>query len=154
LVDSGRLAEPFWYVDSPLTTPNPAHPFTGRPPRGAVPPACPGVIVPDLPVFGCTALRRLCRDGLLVLAAPGASLVAAQAAAAELKPVPARAAAMAALNPEMPGLLGARDGEWWVVRPDAYLTAVVEHAADLVPALSRAIGQSRAGSGGAIIAAG
>src|SRR5205823_10162163 len=35
-VDSGRLAEPFWYVDSPLTTPDPARPFAGRPPRGAL----------------------------------------------------------------------------------------------------------------------
>uniref|UniRef100_UPI000DE4E35F FAD-dependent monooxygenase n=1 Tax=Nonomuraea lactucae TaxID=2249762 RepID=UPI000DE4E35F len=31
-VDSGRLAEPFWYVDSPLTTPDPSRPFAGRPP--------------------------------------------------------------------------------------------------------------------------
>jgi 3-(3-hydroxy-phenyl)propionate hydroxylase len=29
-VDSGRMAEPFWYVDSPLTTPDPARPFAGR----------------------------------------------------------------------------------------------------------------------------
>ncbi len=49
-VDSGRLAEPFWYTDSPLTTPNPARPFAGRPPRGEVPPAGPGVVVPDAPV--------------------------------------------------------------------------------------------------------
>jgi 3-(3-hydroxy-phenyl)propionate hydroxylase len=50
LVDSGRLAEPFWYVDSPLTTPCAGRPFAGRPPRGAVPPAGPGVLVPDAPV--------------------------------------------------------------------------------------------------------
>ncbi|MGJ3561400.1 FAD-dependent monooxygenase [Streptomyces sp. INA 01156] len=36
-VDSGRLAEPFWYVDSPLTTTDPARSFAGRPPKGSVP---------------------------------------------------------------------------------------------------------------------
>src|SRR5690606_37928628 len=30
-VDSGRLAEPFWYVDSPLTVPDGTRPFAGRP---------------------------------------------------------------------------------------------------------------------------
>ncbi len=50
LVDSGRLAEPFWYTDSPLTTPDATRPFGGRPPRGAVPPPGPGVLVPDVPV--------------------------------------------------------------------------------------------------------
>ncbi len=30
-VDSGRLAEPFWYTTSPLTTPDPRRPFGGRP---------------------------------------------------------------------------------------------------------------------------
>jgi 3-(3-hydroxy-phenyl)propionate hydroxylase len=50
LVDSGRLAEPFWYVDSPLTTPCAERPFAGRPPRGSVPAAGPGVLVPDAPV--------------------------------------------------------------------------------------------------------
>jgi 3-(3-hydroxy-phenyl)propionate hydroxylase len=142
LVDSGRLAEPFWYVDSPLTTPNPAHPFTGRPPRGAVPPPCPGVIVPDLPVAGGTALRRLCRDGLLVLVAPGAEPEPARAAAAGLAPVPARALSMVELSGELAGLLGARPGEYWLIRPDAYLAAVPTDPAGLVPALRRAIGHT------------
>jgi 3-(3-hydroxy-phenyl)propionate hydroxylase len=140
LVDSGRLAEPFWYVDSPLTTPNAAHPFTGRPPRGAVPPPGPGVIVPDLPVAGGTALRRMCRDGLLVLAAPGAEPGPARAAATALAPVPARALAMAELSGELAGLLGAWPGEYWLIRPDAYVAAVLTDPAGLVPALRRAIG--------------
>ena len=49
-VDSGRLAEPFWYVGSPLTTPDPSRPFPGRPPRGQPPPVVPGVLVPDVPL--------------------------------------------------------------------------------------------------------
>ncbi|RCV48091.1 FAD-dependent monooxygenase, partial [Marinitenerispora sediminis] len=61
LVDSGRLFEPFWYVDSPLTTPDPGRPFGGRPERGAVPAPCPGVLVPDAvveaPGVGVTRLR-------------------------------------------------------------------------------------------------
>jgi pentachlorophenol monooxygenase/3-(3-hydroxy-phenyl)propionate hydroxylase len=48
-VDSGRLAEPFWYSQSPLTTPDPGRPFAGRPARGAVPPPGPGILVPDVP---------------------------------------------------------------------------------------------------------
>ena len=46
-VDSGRFSEPFWYVDSPLTTPDVTRPFAGRPPRGQVPPPGPGILVPD-----------------------------------------------------------------------------------------------------------
>ncbi|HKS43867.1 MAG TPA: FAD-dependent monooxygenase, partial [Amycolatopsis sp.] len=49
-VDSGRLAEPFWYTASALTTPDSTRPFAGRPPRGQVPPAGPGVLVPDVPL--------------------------------------------------------------------------------------------------------
>ncbi|WP_232664597.1 FAD-dependent monooxygenase [Pseudonocardia sp. TRM90224] len=49
-VDSGRLYEPFWYVDSPLTTPDPGRPFAGRPPRGQSPPPGPGTLVPDTPL--------------------------------------------------------------------------------------------------------
>jgi 3-(3-hydroxy-phenyl)propionate hydroxylase len=70
-VDSGRLAEPFWYVDSPLTTPDPARPFAGRPPRGTTPPPAPGIIVPDAPLTvdgRPTTLRRIARDGLLLIA--------------------------------------------------------------------------------------
>ncbi|WP_460778534.1 FAD-dependent monooxygenase, partial [Nocardiopsis nanhaiensis] len=48
-VDSGRLAEPFWYTDSALTTACPERPFGGRPPRGQAPAPCPGVILPDAP---------------------------------------------------------------------------------------------------------
>ncbi|MGH3661774.1 MAG: FAD-dependent monooxygenase, partial [Micromonosporaceae bacterium] len=72
-VDSGRLAEPFWYVDSPLTTPDSRFRFPGRPPKGSVPRPAPGVIVPDLAIevagaVGARRLRELVRRGLTVLA--------------------------------------------------------------------------------------
>jgi len=126
LVDSGRLAEPFWYVDSPLTTPSPARPFAGRPPRGAVPPAGPGVLVPDAPVAGDTRFRALARDGFLLLVAPGADVDAARAAAAAT-PGPARVLRLDEIDPDgtLTDILGAHPGEVWIVRPDAHIAAVL-----------------------------
>lgn len=139
-VDSGRLYEPFWYVDSPLTTPNPEHPFLGRPPRGVLPTPGPGVLVPDLPLRGGGRLRQLCRDGLLVLTAPGGSTDCLGGLAQIFAPVPVRAATMTELSAELPSVLGARSGEWWVVRPDAHVAAVVSDPVGLRSALARALG--------------
>src|SRR5215813_13560820 len=85
-VDSGRLAEPFWYTASPLTTPDPRRPLTGRPPRGAVPPPGPGILVPDVPIFaaeraGAGTLRTHAREGFVLLCASGAGVAAARRAA-------------------------------------------------------------------------
>lgn len=66
LVDSGRLAEPYWYVDSPLTTPDPTRPFPGRPPRGQPPATVPGVLVPDLRQDG-ERVRDRARRGFTVI---------------------------------------------------------------------------------------
>jgi 3-(3-hydroxy-phenyl)propionate hydroxylase len=66
IVDSGRLAEPFWYVDSPLTTPDPARPWPGRPPRGQPPALVPGVLVPDLVRDG-ERVRDRARRGFTVI---------------------------------------------------------------------------------------
>lgn len=123
-VDSGRLYEPFWYVDSPLTTADPTRPFAGRPPRGAVPPPGPGVLVPDVPVAG-SRLRALARDGFLLIGgeAPGA------------RSLP--------MDDALAAALGARPGEVWVIRPDAHVAAVVPPSR--VPdALARAAGGVRA----------
>ena len=165
LVDSGRLAEPYWYVDSPLVTPDPRRPWTGRPPRGALPPFVPGTLLPDLPVSvppgdagspaPLASLRRLSRDGVLVLAAPGALAAvsatevttAVEAMVAAVGPIPVRVAEMARLSPELPGLLAARDGEWWVVRPDGHLAAVVTELSGLPAALRRAVGLGAIRSG-------
>ncbi len=78
-VDSGRLAEPFWYVDSPLTTPDERRPFPGRPARGDVPVPAPGVLVPDCPVTvpgrpDVVRLRQLVREGITVLVGDDAAL--------------------------------------------------------------------------------
>ena len=129
LVDSGRLAEPFWYVDSPLTTPDPSRPFAGRPPKGRVPRPAPGVLVPDCPVTcadqpGVVRLRQLLRRGVTLLAgddvdvrALGSALAAADAEV-DVRP-------MGALSPELAGILGAQPDEVWLVRPDAHVAAVV-----------------------------
>ena len=138
-VDSGRMYEPFWYVDSPLTTPCPSRPFAGRPPRGQVPPPLPGVIVPDTPITDpehpkASRLRDIARDGLLLLVADDVAPDAVQAFAAGLTAVPVRTVALRTLTPNgsLAAILGAQPGEAWVVRPDGYIAAVV-------PAADRAI---------------
>jgi pentachlorophenol monooxygenase/3-(3-hydroxy-phenyl)propionate hydroxylase len=171
-VDSGRLAEPFWYTASPLTTPDPGRSFKGRPPRGAVPPPGPGILVPDVPVScaertGVTTLRALAREGFVVLCACGADADAARAAASAVTvpgaPVPGSAvpgaAASGAAAPVRVIEAGALDdtgplaaaglaeaGEVWVIRPDAHAAAVLSHPgpADIEAALRRALGMTAA----------
>jgi len=69
-VDSGRLYEPFWYVDSPLTTKRPDRTFKGRPRRGSAPPPVPGVCFPDVALgeefLPKTRVRELLHDGFSV----------------------------------------------------------------------------------------
>jgi 3-(3-hydroxy-phenyl)propionate hydroxylase len=141
-VDSGRLAEPFWYVDSPLTTPSPARPFAGRPPRGDVPAPGPGVLVPDAPVAGGRRFRELARDGFTLLLTPGADAAAARAAASSTSaPVAVVELAELDVTGALAPALGARPGEVWVVRPDAHVAAVLEGpgAAAVTAALHRAL---------------
>lgn len=146
-VDSGRLAEPFWYVDSPLTTTDPTRPFGGRPERGATPPALPGVLVPDSPVRapagGTTRLRALARDGFLLLVAAGGADAAAYARHVGAAPGPVRVLALAEIDPdgELTAALGARPGEVWVIRPDAHIAAVLaaEETDRIRHVLSRAV---------------
>ncbi|MCX6467152.1 MAG: FAD-dependent monooxygenase, partial [Pseudonocardiales bacterium] len=149
-VDSGRLAEPFWYADSPLTTPDPRRPFAGRPPRGQVPPAGPGVLLPDGPVVrpdgARDRLRALARDGFLLLTGPTSDATAARAAAADA-PGPVRVLALGAIDSDaidsdgtLAAALAARDDEVWVVRPDAHVAAVLAAPTrhDITAALDRA----------------
>jgi 3-(3-hydroxy-phenyl)propionate hydroxylase len=147
LVDSGRLFEPFWYVDSPLTTPDATREPASRPPRGQVPAPGAGVLLPDLPVRdpdsgAPTRLRTLCRHGLTVLVAEGGPVpITGWADGA-----PVRVHEMSALvaDPGAPdevvATLGARAGEAWVVRPDAFVAAVVD-AADPI-AVQAAVGRA------------
>ncbi len=135
-VDSGRLAEPFWYADSPLTTPDPTRPAPGRPPRGHAPAPAPGVLLPDAPVPG-SRIRALARDGLMLLIMPGVDVDEAVAR----EPSPVRVLRLAEGDP-LAVALGARPGEVWVVRPDAHIAAVVTDPAELPSVLDRTIGRA------------
>ncbi|GAA0232976.1 FAD-dependent monooxygenase [Cryptosporangium japonicum] len=137
-VDSGRLAEPFWYVDSPLTTPDPRRPFPGRPARGDVPVPAPGVLVPDCPVTGARRLRELARTGVTVLVAPAAATPAVEG--------PVTVHRIDELDPGglLTEVLGARPDEYWVLRPDAHVAAVVTTVADLTTALGRLFAREEA----------
>ncbi len=148
-VDSGRFAEPFWYVASPLTTSDPARPFAGRPPKGTTPPPAPGILVPDSPVTiedraSVTRLRELLRDGFTVLLPDASELDAVRAAVPR-----ATAAAVDVIAADRLGggsdvirSLSMRAGEAWIIRPDAYVAAVAP-AADagaVAGGLRRALG--------------
>ncbi|MEA2289776.1 MAG: 3-(3-hydroxy-phenyl)propionate hydroxylase, partial [Solirubrobacteraceae bacterium] len=157
-VDSGRFAEPFWYVDSPLTTPHPHRPFPGRPPRGQAPPVVPGVLLPDVPIRvagepAVTRTRDLARDGLLVLAAAGVDPAEAAATVSETTAAPVRALALADVDVEglLAAALEARRGEAWLVRPDGHVAAVVAgaDAGALRAAARRCLGAARAPVGAA-----
>jgi pentachlorophenol monooxygenase/3-(3-hydroxy-phenyl)propionate hydroxylase len=148
-VDSGRLAEPFWYVDSPLTTPCAERPFAGRPPRGQVPPAGPGVLLPDAPVRtpggGTGRIRSLARDGhLLLTAGADAAAVARSAAATATGPVRVLDLTGIDVDGTLRAALAARPGEVWIVRPDAHVAAVLTHptTAGTTAALHRAAGSA------------
>ncbi|GAA1749160.1 FAD-dependent monooxygenase [Nonomuraea bangladeshensis] len=128
-VDSGRLAEPFWYVDSPLTTPDPARPFPGRPPRGATPAPVPGVIVPDMPLTNsATRLREVARDGFLLLTGENIDEHAIVEAARRATAAPVRL---------LRHYAGPR--EVWVIRPDAHIAAVATGPEPVAAALRRAL---------------
>ena len=142
-VDSGRLAEPFWYTDSPLTTPDPARAGTGRPPRGSLPPAGPGVLVPDAPVAVAgrrTRLRALARDGFLLLTTDTAAAAAPSFGVAAAG-VPVRLLSLPDIDRTgaLTAALTARPGELWVIRPDAHVAAVLREPA-VTAALRRALG--------------
>jgi pentachlorophenol monooxygenase/3-(3-hydroxy-phenyl)propionate hydroxylase len=149
-VDSGRLAEPFWYVDSPLTTPDPARPFPGRPARGDVPVPAPGVLVPDCPVTvphrsDLVRLRQLAREGITVLLADGIS--GDRAPAPELPGLgglPLAVHRMRDLDPSglLAHALGTRADEIWVLRPDAHVAAVLTRSSDVAPAVARLLARS------------
>jgi 3-(3-hydroxy-phenyl)propionate hydroxylase len=143
-VDSGRLAEPFWYVDSPLTTPDERRPFPGRPARGDVPVPAPGVLVPDCPVRvagrpDVVRLRQLAREGITVLVSDDAVPPALPDAGG--LPVTVHRIADLDPTPVLREALGARADEIWVLRPDAHVAAVLTRAADVEPAVSRLLGR-------------
>jgi pentachlorophenol monooxygenase/3-(3-hydroxy-phenyl)propionate hydroxylase len=131
-VDSGRLAEPFWYTGSPLTTPDPSRPAPFRPPRGQLPATAPGVIIPDAPIKladrpAVTRLREIARDGLLALTSVEVDARATEAVLRDAVASPCRAYSIREIDAggELEDVLGARAGETLLIRPDAHLAAIV-----------------------------
>ncbi len=138
-IDSGRFAEPFWYVDSPLTTLDPRRPFAGRPPKGQTPPPGPGIVLPDAPISMAgrreTRLRELVRSGVTVLTGAGVEPVNLGAVLADAIGGPLLVVPVADLDASLSVERGVRDelgvaaDEAWVIRPDGYVAAVVPLAA-------------------------
>jgi pentachlorophenol monooxygenase/3-(3-hydroxy-phenyl)propionate hydroxylase len=146
-VDSGRLAESYWYHASPLTTPSSAHPFTGRPERGESHPPAPGVLVPDAPINpaatgGAARVRELARQGLTILAATADVPVAPQAGTADRSP-PLIAYRVSDLDTDgaLMTTLGMADGDVWLLRPDAHIAAMLVRPTteQLRPAIERCL---------------
>ncbi|SNS23560.1 3-(3-hydroxy-phenyl)propionate hydroxylase [Geodermatophilus saharensis] len=146
-VDSGRLAEPFWYVDSPLTTPDERRPFPGRPARGDVPVPAPGVLVPDCPISvpgrpEPGRLRQLARSGVTVLVGDDAALPSLPETLAAHLPVAVHRISDLDSGPTLRDALGARPDEIWVLRPDGHVAAVLTRSADVAPAVARLLDRS------------
>ncbi|MDT0331829.1 FAD-dependent monooxygenase [Nocardiopsis lambiniae] len=162
-VDSGRLAEPFWYVDSALTTPCPDRPFGGRPPRGRAPAPCPGVIAPDAPVDlpgedAPARLRPLLREGLTLLLGPAPdgtdpAALRERALAAALEATDAPVAAFHLTDIDATGALtkalACDPGQVWILRPDAHIAAVVgaDDPATVTAAVRTCLGRTSAPAG-------
>jgi 2-polyprenyl-6-methoxyphenol hydroxylase-like FAD-dependent oxidoreductase len=146
LIDSGKLAEPYWYTTSPLTTPGP--PPAGFPVEpGVIRPPVPGVLCPDGPVRVAgneTRLRRLFGGGFVLLtqrAADGAGVdgTATTSIAAPVRCYPLPEIDRAGLVRQS---LAATDDSVHIVRPDGHLAAVLPafEPAAIARALRRATG--------------
>ena len=150
LVDSGRLAEPYWYPESPLVTPDPTRSAPVRPPKGEYPIPAPGVIVPDFPVTvperpGVARFRELAREGLLAVVTTDDDPCAGTAAVTlALRDIPGDVRVLALDSVDIDGTgsaaLGARPGEVWLIRPDAHVAAVVSSTEALAAAVGRTLG--------------
>jgi 2-polyprenyl-6-methoxyphenol hydroxylase-like FAD-dependent oxidoreductase len=150
-VDSGRFAEPFWYVDSPLTTPDPSREFPGRPAKGEMPVVVPGVLVPDAPVQvpgrpEISRVRELLRDGLTVLTTADVDRIEVAAAAARATAAPVQMFDLDRLDVDgvLAAAMGARPNEAWLIRPDGHVAAVLVDPtpAALSAAVRRALGDA------------
>lgn len=128
-VDSGRLAEPFWYVDSPLTLANPRRKFTGRPEKGDVPPICPGVLIPDCRlspglVPDVTRLRQLLRTAVTIILGRDIDNNYTKIFKECLGPISLYQISELDSYGEVSKVLGIEPDEMWVIRPDAHIAAI------------------------------
>ncbi len=147
LIDSGKLAEPYWYLGSPLTTPaGNVTDFPSRP--GALRPPVPGVMCPDGPCHvpgrpEITRLRQLLATGFLVITARPHRVAFARHAAANVD-ASVTVHALTTLDPDgsLAEALDAGADSVHVVRPDGHLAAVLPHfdADRLAATLRRARG--------------
>jgi len=145
-INSGKLAEPYWYTTSPLTTPGPPlDDFPAEP--GAVRPPAPGVICPDGPcqVDGsATRLRVLFGRSLVLLTERMVTAAAARRAATAAAAAPVASYALEEIDTSgaLRAALEATPDTVHVVRPDGHLAAVLPQfrPATLAAALRRAIG--------------
>jgi pentachlorophenol monooxygenase/3-(3-hydroxy-phenyl)propionate hydroxylase len=150
MVDSGRLAESFWYHASPLTTPSSAYPFTGRPARGEVHPPAPGVLVPDAPIDpaatgGAARVRELARRGMTILAAADDVPVAPPGGTANgSTPLVAYRVSDLDADGGLMATLGMAEGEVWLLRPDAHIAAMLVRPTteDLRAAIERCLART------------
>jgi 2-polyprenyl-6-methoxyphenol hydroxylase-like FAD-dependent oxidoreductase len=146
-IDSGKLAEPFWYTESPLTTPGPS--LDGFPVTpGAARPPVPGVICPDGPCRdgqGPTRLRRLFGRSFVLLTASRETAAAALEAASQATVAPVSAWALEDIDQAgaLAAALAVTPHSVHVVRPDGHLAAVLPgcEPASVAAALSRALGR-------------
>ena len=152
-IDSGKLAEPYWYTTSPLTTPGPSlDGFPAEP--GARRPPVPGVICPEGPCRAggaATRLRRLFGSALVALTEGPAAAAAAGRAAATAVAAPVTCYSLKDLDPSgaLGAALDASDDSVHVIRPDGHLAAVLPEfdPAALSAALQRAVGAAIPGTG-------
>ncbi|MDL4818503.1 FAD-dependent monooxygenase [Actinomadura opuntiae] len=142
-IDSGKLAEPYWYLDSPLTTPaGPVEDFPRA--AGAVRPPIPGVLCPDGPcvINGYkTRLRRLLGTDLIVLMG---NEKRGDELAERLQGLPVRTYFLDAIDADgvLRAALEAGPDTVHLVRPDGHLAAVLPgfDPGALARAVRRAIG--------------
>src|SRR5690625_653362 len=152
-IDSGRLAEPYWYCDSALTTADPSREPATRPPRGQLPRPGVGVLLPDFPAPGARGgepvrLRELARVGILLLTVDHDGQTSALVQIVrEITAAPVRGYSMRALTGDdsLVQALAARPGEVWLIRPDAFVAAVLPAAdqAGVAAAVRRLLAESR-----------
>ena len=151
LINSGKLAEPYWYTASPLTTPgSPIDDFPVEP--GASRPPVPGVICPDGPCRADgaqTRLRRLFGSSFVLLTERSSTAAAAGRAASAATAGPVSSYALAEIDPAggIRAALNASADSVHVVRPDGHLAAVIPEfdPASLAAALQRATGAAAPG---------
>ena len=145
MVDSGRLAEPYWYTESPLTTIGPHDPDMMDTPPGTPRPIVPGVLCPDAPcsVAGgrdVEQIRDLFGSGFVLLVAGDA--MGAVAAVTDRTNAPVAGYDLNVVEPSglMRGALHLADGEAALVRPDGHIAALgLADPASVTVAISTAL---------------